>query len=113
MCRQRGRSASPLETTEIPTRACHGDERVARSYESASGGGHPSWKLTARERQVLTLVAAGYANREIADQFAVSQETVKHCVTRLFAKLGASNRLELAMAANQHAAMLAPESLPS
>ena len=88
-------------------------ESVRPLIESAAGGGHLPWKLTARERQVLTMVAAGYANREIADRFAVSQETVKHCVTRLFAKVGASNRLELAMAANQHAAMLAPESLPS
>lgn len=60
------------------------------------------WKLTTREREVLTLVAAGCSNKEIAQRFAVSEVTIKHHLTRLFAKVGASNRLELAMAANQH-----------
>jgi two-component system, NarL family, nitrate/nitrite response regulator NarL len=59
------------------------------------------WKLTAREREVLTLVAAGYANKEIAQRFGLSDETVKRHLTRLFAKVGASNRLELAMRANR------------
>jgi DNA-binding NarL/FixJ family response regulator len=63
---------------------------------------HLPWKLTARERQVLTLVAAAHPNKEIARRFAVSEETVKHHLTRLFAKVGASSRLELAMIATQH-----------
>ena len=60
------------------------------------------WKLTARERQVLAMVAAAHSNKEIARRFGVSEETVKHHLTRLFAKVGASNRLELAMLATQH-----------
>jgi two-component system, NarL family, nitrate/nitrite response regulator NarL len=57
--------------------------------------------LTARERELLTLVVAGYANKEIARQCSVSEETVKHHLTRMFGKVGASNRLELAMMASQ------------
>ena len=60
------------------------------------------WKLTARELQVLGMVAAAHGNKEIARRFAVSEETIKHHLTRLFAKVGASTRLELAMLANQH-----------
>lgn len=60
------------------------------------------WNLTARERQVLALVAAAHPNKEIARRFNVSEETVKHHLTRLFAKVGAANRLELAMIATQH-----------
>ena len=60
------------------------------------------WKLTARERQVLSMVAAAHGNKEIARRFAVSEETIKHHLTRLFAKVGASTRLELAMLATQH-----------
>jgi len=60
------------------------------------------WKLTARERQVLAMVAAAHGNKAIARRFAVSEETIKHHLTRLFAKVGASTRLELAMLANQH-----------
>jgi two-component system nitrate/nitrite response regulator NarL len=59
-------------------------------------------KLTRRERQVLSLVVAGCTNKEIAQQCAVSEQTVKHHLTRMFDKVGASNRLELAVAATQH-----------
>jgi len=62
----------------------------------------PTAKLTRRERQVLNLVVAGCSNREIAQQCSVSEQTVKHHLTRMFDKVGASNRLELAMVATQH-----------
>jgi two-component system nitrate/nitrite response regulator NarL len=55
--------------------------------------------LTPREREVLGLVVAGCTNKEIASQFSVSEETVKHHLTRMFDKVGASNRLELAVKA--------------
>jgi len=64
--------------------------------------GAPTAKLTRRERQVLNLVIAGCSNREIAQQCSVSEQTVKHHLTRMFDKVGASNRLELAMVATQH-----------
>jgi DNA-binding NarL/FixJ family response regulator len=57
--------------------------------------------LTPREREVLNLVVAGYANKEIARTCAVSEETVKHHLTRIFDKVGASNRLELAVLAKE------------
>jgi two-component system nitrate/nitrite response regulator NarL len=67
-----------------------------------SGGDRKSpFGLTAREKEVLALVVAGYPNKEIARQCSVSEETVKHHLTRMFDKVGASNRLELAMVASQ------------
>jgi DNA-binding NarL/FixJ family response regulator len=57
--------------------------------------------LTPREREVLALVVAGCTNKEIATQFSVSEETIKHHLTRMFDKVGASNRLELAMMTTQ------------
>jgi two-component system, NarL family, nitrate/nitrite response regulator NarL len=67
----------------------------------AAGGGLMSQRLTRRERQVLNLVVAGCSNKEIARQFAISEQTIKHHLTRMFDKLGASNRLELAMVATR------------
>ena len=55
--------------------------------------------LTRREREVLALVVAGYANKEIARTFSISEETIKHHLTRMFDKVGATNRLELAVVA--------------
>ena len=78
-------------------------ETVRPLIQSAQHGtAQLPWKLTARERQVLSLVAAACANKDIARRFAVSEETVKHHLTRLFAKTGASTRLELAMIATRH-----------
>jgi DNA-binding NarL/FixJ family response regulator len=57
--------------------------------------------LTTREQQILTMVVAGYPNREIARVCNVSEETVKHHLTRIFEKVGATNRVELAMKATQ------------
>jgi NarL family two-component system response regulator LiaR len=50
--------------------------------------------ITTRELEVLTLVARGFSNREIATQLFVSENTVKtHCV-RAFDKLGAARRTQ-------------------
>jgi two-component system nitrate/nitrite response regulator NarL len=58
--------------------------------------------LTRREREVITRVVAGYPNKDIAREFAVSEETIKHHLTRIFDKVGVANRVELAMFAQAH-----------
>ena len=50
--------------------------------------------LTAREVEVLGLLAAGLGNKAIAGRLAISEHTVKSHVTALFAKLGVSTRAE-------------------
>lgn len=57
----------------------------------------PIDSLTAREEDVLLTVAQGLANAEIADTLHISLSTVKTHLARLMAKLGARNRVELAM----------------
>jgi DNA-binding NarL/FixJ family response regulator len=50
--------------------------------------------LSARERGVLRLVAAGLSNRQIAETLSISERTVKFHVTAIFNKLGADNRAQ-------------------
>ncbi|SOD61841.1 two component transcriptional regulator, LuxR family [Streptomyces zhaozhouensis] len=50
--------------------------------------------LTAREREVLALVARGTSNREIARELFVSEATVKTHLTHVYAKLGVNDRAE-------------------
>lgn len=57
----------------------------------------PIADLTARELEVLQLVASGLSNKRIALTLDVHEKTVKHHLTNIFAKLGATNRTEAAM----------------
>src|SRR6266852_6871683 len=77
---------------------------------SKAPGGRLAFGLTPREREVLSLIVAGYANKDIAREFAVSEETMKHHLTRMFDKVGVSNRLELAMVATERGILDAPGS---
>jgi DNA-binding NarL/FixJ family response regulator len=57
----------------------------------------PVSPVTAREEQVLLAVARGLTNTEIADALHISLSTVKTHLASLMAKLGARNRVEIAM----------------
>ena len=58
------------------------------------------------------MVAAGCSNKEIAGQCGISAQTIKHHLTRMFDKLGVSNRLELAMIATERGLVHAVDSEP-
>jgi DNA-binding CsgD family transcriptional regulator len=58
--------------------------------------------LSAREREVLQLLAQGLATKQIARSLGVTERTVKFHVASIFAKLGASNRAQAVALAAQH-----------
>jgi DNA-binding NarL/FixJ family response regulator len=53
--------------------------------------------LSRREGQLITLITQGYRNKEIASRLCIREGTVQVYVSRLFHKVGARNRLELAL----------------
>jgi DNA-binding NarL/FixJ family response regulator len=53
--------------------------------------------LTDREREVATAIASGASNAEVAASLFMSEATVKAHVTRLFTKLGVTNRVQIAI----------------
>jgi PAS domain S-box-containing protein len=59
----------------------------------------PGDLLSAREREVLALLARGYTNREIAERLTVTASTVKIHVEHILAKLGVSDRTQAAVRA--------------
>ncbi len=58
--------------------------------------------LTVREQEIVSLVAQGFRNKEIADKLSISEQTVKNHLHNIFDKLGVSDRLELALYAIHH-----------
>ena len=53
--------------------------------------------LTRREQELLTALVDGAGNRDMALQFKITEDTVKHHLASMFDKCGVSSRLELAM----------------
>ena len=78
------------------------DEAVAYALEPATSDGappagaqkEPTPALSAREREVLQLIAQGRSNREIAESLFVTEHTVKYHVRSLFNTLGVTSRAE-------------------
>jgi DNA-binding CsgD family transcriptional regulator len=67
-------------------------ERYAPPMSDLSSA--PDWLLTARESEVMNLIAEGASNAEIADGLFIATETVKSHVKHILRKLGAVNRSE-------------------
>jgi DNA-binding CsgD family transcriptional regulator len=96
--------ATLMEAAQVVNRLCDEELELARHEHPAevrrhrsAGGSRPSalWSLlSAREREVLELVASGATNTAVAEQLVISQGTVKSHVKRILRKLHVSNRAE-------------------
>ena len=72
----------------------HIARKVVRYFQAAGQVEREKEKLSARELEVLNLMAEGFINKEIADKLNVSLDTVKTYVKRIYVKMHARNRIE-------------------
>lgn len=77
--------------------------QAAGAGGAASGERQAGPQLTAREREVLDLIAAGRSNREIARTLTLAEKTVKTHVSNVLMKLGVADRTQAALWAVRHA----------
>jgi DNA-binding NarL/FixJ family response regulator len=80
----------------LHTMTCRGEPQATDPEVAKLGA------LTAREREVIGLVGEGLKNQAIAQRLYISEATVRHHLTSIFAKLGVADRFELALYAYQH-----------
>ena len=80
-----------------------GEKPAAPGAAQAAGAAVPGLveQLTARELEILALLAAGTPNPRIAEQLVISVDTVKKHVSHVLGKLGAANRTEAVTRARQ------------
>jgi DNA-binding NarL/FixJ family response regulator len=77
------------------------DETSGAGPQGAEARGK-RFRLTRREMDIVSAVAAGESNKGIARKLSLSEDTVKHHVSHVFDKLGVFSRLELAVFAFNH-----------
>jgi len=99
------KDAEPEDVIEGLRAAARGESplhpRAARQLLTARSSG-PGVELTPRERQVLALVRAGLANKQIARRLAISERTVKAHLTSVFQRIGVLDRTQAALWAERH-----------
>ncbi len=100
------KDAEPAEIVKAVHDAAAGgvplSPKAARALLPGNRPAARSDALTAREREVLALVAAGLPNKSIARRLAISEKTVKAHLTRVFTVLGVQDRTSAALWAQRH-----------
>jgi DNA-binding NarL/FixJ family response regulator len=80
--------------------------RLIEDYCSGPAPGTPAvgaaGRLSEREREVVRLIASGLSNAEIASQLHLSEATIKSHITRILARLGLRDRVQVAVYAYEH-----------
>jgi DNA-binding NarL/FixJ family response regulator len=107
------KGANQAEITRAVTAVARGEaifgpaiaRRIADFFAGAPAAGSPAEQafpqLTAREREILELVAAGRSNGQIASTLFLSPKTVRNNVSNIFAKLHVADRAEAIVRARE------------
>jgi DNA-binding NarL/FixJ family response regulator len=97
------KSESPERLLEAIRAVSRGEQFLPHSVaEMVAMGGHPASSLTARELQVMEMLARGMTNREIAHDLDISIKTVDTHRGHVLKKLGLRNNSELTRFAVKH-----------
>jgi DNA-binding NarL/FixJ family response regulator len=76
--------------------------KAAKAVLTARAEGRPAAEMTAREQEVLGLLAEGMANKQIARRLGIAEKTVKAHLTSVFQAIGVTDRTQAALWARSH-----------
>ena len=100
------KDAEPSELGAAIRAAAQGEAplapRAAAALLEELGRAQTRTELTARERDVLTLLVSGLSNKQIGRQLGISEKTVKGHLTNLFQRIGVSDRTQAALWAQRN-----------
>ena len=98
------KGVTPQELLSAIRAVSRGEQVIPPEAEAfiANGDGHPASALTAREQQVMEMLARGMTNREIAEHLEISIKTVDTHRGHVLKKLGLRNNSELTRFAVKH-----------
>ncbi|HXD64060.1 MAG TPA: response regulator transcription factor [Solirubrobacteraceae bacterium] len=96
----RGVRAAARGESPLAPRAAH--ELLIERAGGPGRPGRPEAELSAREQEVLALVAEGLPNKLIARRLQISEKTVKAHLTSVFAAIGVTDRTQAALWAHRH-----------
>jgi two-component system nitrate/nitrite response regulator NarL len=78
-------------------------EALREVLSGGNGAKSPKdYGLTRRELDIITKIVSGRSNKEVGEEFSISERTVKHHLTNIFGKVGVTSRLQLALFAVNH-----------
>ena len=88
------------------------DRRVVDAWSGqpeATRPGTEKWPLTQRETEVLSMIASGKANRDIAEETNLSINSVKSYIRGAYSKIEVTSRSQAVLWAIQHGLLMSPE----
>jgi DNA-binding NarL/FixJ family response regulator len=88
------KSTPPKELVEVIRQVHAGKKRIPADIAASLAEHYSDEALTGREVEVLSQIAGGNRNRDIADKLFITEETVKVHIKHIMEKLGASDRTQ-------------------
>ncbi|MEN3342361.1 MAG: hypothetical protein V7644_1765, partial [Actinomycetota bacterium] len=103
------KTVDPADLGALIRQAHAGNVICASAPQPAGAAGRPSWDLTEREAEVLRALAGGRSNKQMAQDFWLSSQTIKYHLRNVYRKLGVSTRTEAVRKAYEHGLIESPQ----
>ena len=96
------KSVDPLNLAAVVRQAVAGKVFFALGDAGPAAAAQSDWDLTPRETEILRALAEGQSNKQMAQQFWLSSQTIKYHLTHIYRKLGVNSRTEAVRQAYEH-----------